>query len=338
MQLYLYPQQLTLAHPFTISRGTMTQQETLIVELRGDGVSGWGEVTQNSYYGHTIESLTSSLTAARELLPEYVDNKPEAVWDKAVQLLRGDLFAVSALDMAAHDWRARRDSLPTWRWWGLDWNNVPASSYTIAMDSIDVMLRKLEEQPNWPVYKIKLGGSQDLEMVRALRSATPAVFRVDANCGWSVQQTIELSQALSELNVEFIEQPLPASAPREHHRSVYEHSALPVVADESCQRESDVAECAGLFHGINIKLCKCGGLSPALRMLRQAKHLGMKTMVGCMIESSIAISAAAQLLPLLDYADLDGATLLSDDPAQGVVIDNGVARLSHVHGHGAGLM
>ena len=233
-------------------------------------------------------------------------------------------FAVSALDMAAHDLQARRHKLPLWKLWDLDWQIVPPSSYTIAIDSTEKMLEKLREQPNWPVYKIKLGTDDDLEIVRCLRLATEARLRVDANCAWTASQTIEFSVALSELGVEFIEQPLKTEAAAEQHRAVFLDSRLPVIADESCRSEADVERCLGYFHGINIKLCKCGGLTPALRMLRRARELGLSTMVGCMIETSIGISAAAQLLPLLDYADLDGAALLADDPTSGLSIESGV--------------
>jgi L-alanine-DL-glutamate epimerase-like enolase superfamily enzyme len=221
--------------------------------------------------------------------------------------------------------------------WGLDWNSIPQSSYTIAIDSIPKMLDKLAEQSGWPIYKIKLGTDHDLEIVKALRLATSAQLRVDANCAWTVQQAIEMSEALADLGVEFIEQPLPAGAPAADHRRLYLESRLPIIADESCCHEQDVAACHRLFHGINIKLCKCGGLTPAKRMLTQARQLGMKTMVGCMIESSIGISSAAQLLPLLDFADLDGACLLAADPAQGVILDKGTVRLSDRVGHGGRL-
>ena len=180
----------------------------------------------------------------------------------------------------------------------------------------------MNEFPGWPVYKIKLGTDRDLEIVRHLRRHTDAAFRVDANCGWSADETIRNSFELKKLGVEFIEQPLPADQ-WDAMRNVFAESALPVIADESCIVESDVERCAEFFHGINIKLMKCGGLTPARRMIQQARRLNLQVMVGCMTESTVGISAIAQLLPLLDYVDMDGALLLGADIATGVTLDQG---------------
>ena len=337
MQLDTFPLSLKLAHPFTISRGTMQQQSTLIVRLQAEGISGWGEVTQNRYYNRTVEALNLAVRKATPLLEKLQNERPESVWPELMELLDQDSFAASAIDIAAHDWHARRLGVPTWRMWGLHWERVPCSSYTIAIDSPQRMLEKLLEQPNWPIYKIKLGTEHDIEIVRTLREHTNAVFRVDANCGWSAEKTIELSQQLEALGVEFIEQPLPRESKPDEHRRVFEHSRLPIIADESCQTWEDVQRCVGLFHGVNVKICKCGGLSPALSMLRLARSFGLKTMVGCMVESAIGISAAAQLAPLLDYADLDGSALLADDPCEGVMVVDGRIRLTDLCGHGANL-
>lgn len=323
MKLTYYRQELHLIDPFTIARGTITKQHSLIVELRDGDLVGWGEVTENDYYGHTFESMAASLQRAESLLEEYRQKPPEDVWAHGLEVTQGDRFALSALDLAAHDLWAKRLGQPCWQRWGLEWNDIPESSFTIGIDTTERMIEKLQRHPGWKTYKIKLGTPHDLEIVRALRQHTDAAFRVDANCGWTTQETIERSAELKELGVEFIEQPLPAEASEKDKRRVFEQSALPIIADESCQIRLDVADCHGLFHGINVKLCKCGGLTPALVMLREARQLGLKTMVGCMVESSIGISAAAQLLPLLNYADLDGALLINNDPASGVRVEQG---------------
>ncbi|MCC9607909.1 dipeptide epimerase [Blastopirellula sp. JC732] len=336
MKMTLHRLQLPLQHEFTISRGSINFQNSMVVELEEDGVSGFGEVTENSFYGHTIDAMSAALLGAEDLLDLYANQTPEEVWPLAKKRLQ-NMFALSAIDMAAHDLAARKAGLPLYKQWGLEWNDVPASSYTIGIDTIETMVAKLNERPGWSVYKIKLGAKDDLAIVRALREQTDATFRVDANCGWSVKQTIAYSHELAELGVEFIEQPLPNDAPAEDRRDVYKHSALPILADENCQVEEDVVRCEGFFHGINVKLCKCGGLTPGLRMLRLARRLGLRTMVGCMIESSIGISAAAHLAPLLDYVDLDGAVLLKEDPAQGVVINKGQILLANDFGGGASL-
>jgi L-alanine-DL-glutamate epimerase-like enolase superfamily enzyme len=199
------------------------------------------------------------------------------------------------------------------------------------------MIAKLKEFPGWPVYKIKLGTAHDLEIVRALREHTDATFRVDANCGWNAQETIRNAADLKHFDVEFIEQPLPREN-WEQMKEVFHHSALPTVADESCQTEPDVERCCGHFHGINIKLVKCGGLTPARRMIARARELGMKVMVGCMTETTVGISAIAQLLPLLDYVDMDGALLLAKDIATGVTIDCGRVRYPEENGCGVRLL
>jgi L-Ala-D/L-Glu epimerase len=323
MKMNFFPVYLPLHHPFTISRGTMTTASSLYVQLEHEGISGFGEVTENPYYGHTFDSITASLEKARPYLDRYVDENPLEIWEQMAGIVDNDMFALSALDIAAHDFRGKKLGVPCWQDWGLEWNDVVPSSYTIGIDSIDKMIAKLAEQPDWPVYKIKLGTSNDLEMIQALRRQTSATFRVDANCAWTADQAIEKSKALADLGVEFIEQPLTPDTPLIDKQKLFEKSALPIIADEDCQVIFDVAKCEGIYHGINVKICKCGGLSPALKMLKQARELKMKTMVGCMIESSVAISGAAQLLPLLDYADLDGAFLLDSEPAIGVRLPNG---------------
>ncbi|MEZ6133153.1 MAG: dipeptide epimerase [Planctomycetaceae bacterium] len=338
MKLTLYQLNLPLAHEFTIARGSITTQPSLIVELEHDGLRGYGEVTENSFYGHTFASITASLRKAVGHLDEYVTASPLELWPKMLDIVDRDMFALSALDMAAHDLHGRRLGIPTWQDWGLEWTDVPDSSYTIGIDTIDNMVAKLNERPGWSLYKIKLGTSQDIQIVTELRKHTDAVFRVDANCGWTAEEAIVNSRALAELNVEFIEQPLPVSAARGDKARLAAESVLPIIADEDCQTLHDVARCVEFFHGVNVKICKCGGLTPALQMLRDTRGLSMKTMVGCMVESSIGISGAAQLLPLLDYADLDGAVLLKDEPASGATVVNGTVTLSDLPGCGGQLL
>ena len=334
MKMKLHQLNLPLAHPFTISRESITSQPSLIVELEHDGTIGYGEVTENSFYGHTFTSMTSSLELARNCLDIYADQIPIEVWPKMRDVMQGDMFALSALDIAAHDLRGKRLGIPTWQDWGLHWTGEPQSSYTIGIDSIPKMVAKLKEQSGWKTYKIKLGTSQDLAIVTELRKHTDAIFRVDANCGWTDDETIANSIALAELGVEFIEQPMPIGTDVADKQRVYRESALPIIADEDCQVLEDVQRCRGLYHGVNVKICKCGGLSPALQMLREARSLGLKTMVGCMVESAIGISGAAQLLPLMDFADLDGAVLLADSPTSGVRVEKGVVKLAHPPANG----
>jgi L-alanine-DL-glutamate epimerase-like enolase superfamily enzyme len=323
MQLTLHAFDLPLAHRFTISRESITSQSTLIVELTQDGVSGYGEATSNKYYGFTIERMAGDLGALRPPLEATSLGEPAELWQQCSVPLADDPFALCALDQAAHDLWGKLRGQPVWKLWGLSIERTPLSNYTIGIDTIDVMVAKMKEFEGWPIYKIKLGTDRDLEIIRELRRHTEATFRVDANCGWTADQTIRNAVELKQLGVEFIEQPLPRDAPSADHKRVHDESALPIIADESCITESDVRQCAGVFHGINIKLVKCGGLTPARRMIDQARRLELSVMVGCMTESSVGISAIAQLLPLLDYVDMDGAVLLARDIAEGVRLERG---------------
>jgi L-alanine-DL-glutamate epimerase-like enolase superfamily enzyme len=323
MQLKLHAFDLPLRHTFTISRESITSQPTLVVELSQDGCRGFGEATSNQYYGFTIERMARDLAALHPLLEKTDLTDPSALWQACYPALKDDPFALCALDQAAHDLWGKLQGQPVWQLWGLSTDNVPFSDYTIGIDTIDQMVAKLNEFPGWPIYKIKLGTDRDLEIVGALRQHTEAIFRVDANCGWTAAETIRNSRELKELGVEFIEQPLPADR-WDDLRQVGLHSALPIIADESCIVESDVPRCFGAnFWGINIKLVKCGGLTPARRMIAKARELGLSVMVGCMTESTVGISAIAQLLPLLDYVDMDGAVLLAEDVAEGVRLEQG---------------
>ena len=338
MRLTLYRLGLPLEHEFTIAYGSTSVQNSLVVELEQDGVRGWGESTENPFYGHTLDTMSRSVEGCRSFLATYELMTPMGWWSDFRNQLSDDNFALSALDLAAHDLYGKLNDRCTYEVLGLKWDKIPVSSYTIGIAQSDEMIDKLRQRPDWDVYKIKLGTDRDVEIIRELRQVTSARFRVDANCGWSVDETIANSHELKELGVEFIEQPLSADASDEDLRRVYHESALPIMADESCLVESDVQKCEGRFHAVNVKLCKCGGLTPAARMLRQARSLGMKTMVGCMVESSVGISAAAQLLPLMDFADLDGAVLIADDPAVGVTVHDGVVTLGPKGGSGVSLI
>lgn len=336
MKLQLHAFDLPLQHVFTISRESTQVQPSLIVELVDGKLHGFGESTTNDYYGYTIDNMAAALEVVRPDIEKDAAVEPAELWQRLDDLLGGNPFAQCAFDQAAHDLWGKKLGKPVYRLWGLNADSIPVSNYTIGIDDIDVMVAKMEEFPDWPVYKIKLGTADDLEIVRELRRHSDAVFRVDANCAWSAEETIRNSKELKELNVEFIEQPMAADRWDEMAR-VYRESALPVIADESCIVESDVGRCHGYFHGINIKLCKCGGLTPARRMIKQARQLDLKVMVGCMTESTVGISAIAQLLPLLDYVDMDGAVLLAEDIATGVRLERGRCIYPAVNGTGVKL-
>lgn len=336
MRVTLSSYQLQLKHTFTISRESHDVQPSLIVELEENGFVGFGEATSNPYYKVTVYSMMKAIEKVQNVIEENANSSPEVFWDKISVPLKDNMFALCALDMAYNDWYARKQGKKLYQLWGYDIDKNPMTNYTIGIDTIDKMISKMKEMP-WPIYKIKLGTDEDIEIVKALRKETNAIFRIDANCGWTVDQTIKNSKILKTLGVEFIEQPLRADN-WHGHEEVYLKSELPIIADETCQVEADISKCHNYFHGVNVKLVKCGGLTPCRRMLNNARSLGMKTMVGCMTESSVGISAIAQLLPLLDYVDMDGALLLKNDIANGVNIEDGVVSYSDLDGTGVKLI
>ena len=339
MKLHLRDLTLPLRHPFTTSHGTLTTQRNLLVTLEDDnGLQGLGEApSSRAWPQYTLASFHTALVSARPLIESTPFSDPDHLWTLLAPLLSPHPFALCALDQAAHDLWGKQQNQPVWQLWGLPDHPLPPTSYTIGLDTIDRMIAKMREFSPWPVYKIKLGTTDDLAIVRALRQHTTAPFRIDANTAWTVDQTLALAPELKALGVEFIEQPLPRDD-WTGMKQVHAHSVLPVFADESCQTEADVDRCAGHFTGINIKLSKAAGLTPARRMIRRARELGLQIMVGCMSESSVGISATAQLLPLLDHADIDGALLLAQDIATGITIDQGIVHLSPLPGTGARLL
>lgn len=336
MKLILREYNLKLKHTFTISRESIDFQPSLIVELQKDGFSGFGEATSNPYYKTTVPVMMQDLEKIRTVIESTVNETPEDFWSKIHPLLKHDMFALCALDMAYNDLYARQKGKKLYELWNYTTETNPLTDYTIGIASIEKMVEKMEELP-WPIYKIKLGTKEDIAIVTELRKRTNAIFRIDANCGWGVEETINNAVALKKLGVEFLEQPLKADN-WDGHKEVFKHSVLPIIADESCIIEEDVAKCHNHFHGVNVKLVKCGGLTPGRRMIQEAKKLGLKTMVGCMTESTVGISAIAQLLPQLDYVDMDGALLLAKDIATGVTIDFGKITYSELNGTGVTLI
>ena len=340
MQLLIHPFDLQLASPFRISHESRTVQPTLILELRdGDGNFGLGEAPLTRYYGLETNKCQAYLKPLQKALLSVTNLAPAEVQTFLTnQFPDIHPFLRCALDVATHDLWAKQQGKPLRKCWEQKkpTHRIP-TCYTIGMGPTEEMIAKIEAFP-WPIYKIKLGPAHNVETIKALRAVTNAIFRVDANTGWTVAQTLEYAPQLKDLGVEFIEQPLPVDD-WAGSRELYEKSPLPIIADESCQTEEDVARCAGHFHGINIKIVKCGGLLPARRMIRDARVRGLQLMAGCMTESSVGISAIAQLVPELDYVDIDGALLLKHEPATGVTFDqHGIVQYVDEPGTGARLI
>jgi L-Ala-D/L-Glu epimerase len=337
MELILRDVALPLRHVFRIAHGETAVQENLLVELRDGGVSGYGEGAPLPYYGVTAGTIRAALEAARSRIESETLDDPAALWQRLFPVLGGQRFALCALDQAAHDLWGKKLGQPVYRLWGLELKNLPLSNYTIGIDTIETMVMKMKEFDGWPIYKIKLGTPDDIAIVRELRRHTTATFRVDANCAWLAEQAVANARELKSLGVEFIEQPL-AAGDWDGMRRVFAESALPVIADESCLIEEDVERCRGFFHGINIKLTKCGGMTPARRMIAKGRSLGMKVMIGCMAESTVGISAIGQFLPLLDFVDMDGAVLIAKDVATGVHLEKGRPVFPQENGNGVRLL
>ena len=307
---------LPFKYPFTISKGTKTHQPTFITELDFNGIKGYGEAPAISYYNIPVEKMMTDLEAKKTFVEKYALMDVERYWHYLHHLFPKNPFLVCALDMAAWDIFGKLRQLPLYSYWGGNYDSVPLTDYTIGIDTIEKMAEKLKENP-WPVYKIKLGTREDIKIIQALRKHTDAVFRVDANAGWQLPEALEIIPQLKDLNVELVEQPLPKDD-WEGMQELYKKSSLPLFADESCVGEKDVDKCLHHFHGINIKLTKCGGITPARRMITRAKELDIEVMVGCMNESTIGSAAIAHLAPFVDYIDMDGPLLLSEDIATGI--------------------
>lgn len=331
MELDVFSFDLALRYPFAISRHTYRSIRCFIVELREGRHSGYGEATTNPYYQVTEESLNSSFEDARIFLRNYPFSNPEKLWSDINPVLNDNTFAQSALDCAAHDLFHKMKGESFMSQWGISYKKYPFTSYTLGIGTIDELKSKIKDLP-WPVYKLKVSGVNDSEIVEELRNVSGALIRVDANCSWKVDESERIAKDLERWNVEFIEQPFEANQFLESSL-LSGKSSLPIIADESCQKIEDIMKCRDGFDGINIKLSKCGGLTPAFRMMKMARESGLSIMIGCMTESTVGISAAAQLLPFVDYADLDGPLLLSEDVATGLTYKRG----SLIPGMGKGL-
>ena len=318
--------ELRTRHPFVIARGGSSDYRVVWVRLTdGDGLEGWGEADPSSYYKETADTV---LVALRKLAP-HLPNDPFALEQAEAQFAQiapNDRAARAALSAALYDLIGKRLGQPVWRLWGLDPARSPKSSFTIGLGTAEQMRQKVAEAAPYPILKIKLGTDRDEEILRTIRDATDKPIRVDANAGWTRERAIRMLPVLREFGVEFVEQPL-ASDDLEGIAAVRREGILPVIVDESCLVATDIPRLAGVADGINIKLAKCGSLREALRMIATARAHGMLVMVGCMIESSLGITAAAQLAPLLDAADLDGAALTANDPFVGATIDHGQIRI-----------
>ena len=330
---------LPTKHAFNIARELAPRpRRSVWVRVRdADGAEGWGEAAATPFYGETAETVAAVLPLLGAALERAADGDPfalEAI-DAALEHAVGrNPSARSAISAALHDLVGKRLGVPVWKLWGLT-PAAPRSSFTIGIDEIEVMRRKVREAAAYEILKIKVGTPRDAEVLRMIRDEAPGkTVRVDANTGWTAKEALRRIPMLEEFGVEFVEQPLRADDV-EGLRLVRRNSRLPIIADESCETAADVAKLAGAVDGVNIKLAKCGSLREAVRIVHAARAHGMSVMLGCMVESTLGIAAAVQLAPLVDYLDLDGAALLAADPFAGPGIEpDGAVRFNTAPGLG----
>jgi L-alanine-DL-glutamate epimerase-like enolase superfamily enzyme len=333
MKLTFQPYDLRLRHTFTISRGSRDVEPSVITAIEHDGITGYGEAAPTPRYGESRESVAAFLGRV-DLSPFQDPFALDPILAAVDAIAPGNTAAKASVDIALHDWIGRRLGQPLWKLWGLDPTRRLTTSFTIGIDALPVIEQKVKEAAAYPILKVKVGIPNDEEIITTIRAMTDKPIRVDANEGWTSKELArDKILWLEERGVEFIEQPMPA-AQLDDIAWLREHVHIPIIADESVKGLDDIPRLAGAFDGINIKLMKSRGLREAVRMIHAAQAMGMSVMLGCMIESSVGISAAAQLAPLAQYADLDGNVLITNDPFSGVTLQGGTLVLGDMPGLG----
>jgi L-Ala-D/L-Glu epimerase len=320
--------------PFAIARSSTTSYDRVRVRLQDEnGIEGWGEAAPNAFYHETADTVVAALPRLARTVERRKTVTALAEIDSLEEQMRtelsgGNASARSAVSAAAHDLLGKKQGAPVWKLFGLDPMTAPPSSFTISISTDEgELVRRVEEARSYPILKVKLGSDRDEWIVRTVRRAAPKkLLRADANAAWDVERAIAMAAFLADNNFELLEQPL-APDDLDGFRALKKHARIPIIADESCLTHSDIPRLDGAVDGINIKLSKCGGLAEARRMAVEARRREMRVMLGCMIESSLGVTAMAHLAPLAHYADLDGAALLADDPYVGISIEDGLIRL-----------
>ncbi|MGW8257674.1 MAG: dipeptide epimerase, partial [Thermoguttaceae bacterium] len=326
MKIRFYPYTLQMKHVFTLSASSRSTTPTMMVEVEKDGIVGYGEASLPPYLGGSGKSARSFLEKVD--LSKYPDPfRLQDILPAVDAIAPGNTAVKAAVDIALHDWIGKKMGQPWFRIWGLDANKAPLTSFTIGIASKEMIRKKVKEAEPYKLLKVKLGRENDKEIIETIREITDKPIRVDVNEGWKDKaQALGMIEWLAKKNVEFVEQPMPKTQ-RDDQVWLRERSPLPIVADEAVQRIADLRAAWGAYDGVNIKLMKCTGMREAHAMIVLARALQMKVMLGCMVESSCAISAAAQLSPLVDWADLDGAVLIKNDPFDGATIVDGKVTL-----------
>jgi L-alanine-DL-glutamate epimerase-like enolase superfamily enzyme len=322
LKLSYRPYELQLKHVFTVASNSRTTTPVVLTSIEYDGVTGFGEASMPPYLGESHESVLNFLSKVN--LEQFSDPfLMEDILEYIEGVMPGNYAAKASLDIALHDLTGKLLGQPWFRLWGLNQEKTPLTSFTIGIDTADVVREKTLEASAFKLLKIKLGRDNDREMIETVRSVTDVPIFVDVNQGWKDRNyALEMAHFLKENNAEFIEQPMPKEQ-IDDIAWLTERSPLPIVADEALQTVNQLLSMKGIYSGINIKLMKCGGMHAAYKMITMARQMGMKVLIGCMTETSCAVSAAAQLSPLVDWADLDGNLLIANDIYEGMTVVDG---------------
>jgi L-alanine-DL-glutamate epimerase-like enolase superfamily enzyme len=319
MKIFFYKTNLEFEYPFTISKGTKTHQPALIICVEHNGIKGYGEAPSIKYYNISVEQMISDLRLAIADFSIEKYSNAEDCWTFFNAKILNNNFALCAIDMALHDWFAKLNGKKLFEALNTDWQNIPTTDYTLGFDTIDVLEQKIKAHP-MPIYKIKMGLGNEESVLHRMAEITNSKIRIDFNEGITANRFMELYPLFEKYNIELLEQPL-SKADEIGMDAIFKQSKIDLFADEYCVMENDVEKCVEKFHGINIKLTKCGGITPAIRMIKKAKSLGLKIMMGSMNESSIGTAAVAHLLPQLDKVDMDGILLLKETFASGILFN-----------------
>jgi len=326
---------LQLRHTWTTTMSSSAYRDTLYVRFTRDGITGHGEGAPIVRYQENAAGARQAAESVRDLVTAADPWEFEKLHAEIAHRLSGQYAAQAALDIALMDWVGQKLGIPLYRYFGLDPNAAPITTFSIGIDTPEITRQKVREAESFPVLKIKVGLDTDEATIAAVRSVTRKPLRVDANEGWkNKEEAVRKINWLATQGVEFVEQPMPAQM-LEETRWVRERVHLPLIADEACQHASDIPKLVDIFDGLNVKLDKSGGILEAYKMIQVARALGLRTMLGCMVSSSVSVTAAAHLSPLVDYADLDGNLLIANDPFRGVQVKDG--KLLLPDGPGLGL-
>lgn len=335
MKLTFTSHTLLFRHPFKIAHGTRTSTPIVITQLEHEGYTGYGEACMPPYLGEDHNTVLSFLQSASLLLNNINDPFDiENILQEVDRIAPNNTAAKASVDIALHDLTGKIKNKSCWQLFGADKNNTPYTTYTLGMDSSEVIKQKIREGNEFKIFKVKLDGENDRSIIETIRSVSNKPIAVDVNQGWKTKEhALEMINWLSDKNVLFVEQALNKNN-LDDSRWLYERSPLPLFADESVQRLHDIEKVKDCFHGINIKLMKCTGMNEAYKMIKRGRELNLKILIGCMSETSCAVSAAAQLTPFADHADLDGPLLIKNNMFDGITFVDGKITLNEMPGIG----